>query len=221
MKFPKTPKWLLPVGAVAAVFLVNPGPMDLQRGLMRGVIAALVYGSFAYFGTKVGVLVSAVLLYVFVIRKEGMEGMEGKAIEGTSCPKNFEFDVAAQMCKDAKTGAMVKPTQVVCESGYKPNDTNDKCVQDVPPASPPPPPPSPPPGQEPPAPPAPPASSTGSATANAAAPANAPEPFTGGRGTVATTPGAAQEAARGTVVLQQQGGAEPFRDWNGAGYPLQ
>ena len=226
MKFPKLPKsleWLV-LGLAILSILMNPSRLAetaSTEGLMKKVgLGAVIFA--AYYLAGIYAAGAVAVFFWFQQTKEGME-VEGKAIEGTTCPEKFNFDVAVQMCKDDK-GALVNPTQVRCASGYKPNATNDKCIQDVPPDAPAPPPPGPPPGVEPPAPPAPPAtpsaSSTGSATAETAAPAKTTEKFEEGKGTIATTPGEAQEKAKGTVVLQQQGGTEPFGNW-GPGYPLQ
>lgn len=230
MKLPKKSKWFLAAGLVLVLFVFNPRGMRFyttQEVVTRLSIAVAAYLAIQYLGEKMywPVLIGLGFIMLSMNSREGLE-LEGKAIEGTQCPPKFKFDVAVQMCKDAATGALVKPTQVVCEAGYKPNATNDKCVQMVSEvASAPPPPATPPPEASPPgttpAEETTTAASTGSTTANNAAPAKGKEKFEG-KGTVATTPGAAQEAAQGTVVLQQQGpGAEPFRDWNGAGYPLQ
>lgn len=231
MKFPKLPKSLerLVLGLAILAILMKPtsfGAITTTEGLLKkAAYTAVILGAYYVVGEKYGVYVAGAIAVFFWFQqtKEGME-VEGKAIEGTTCPEKFNFDVAVQMCKDDK-GALVAPTQVRCASGYKPNATNDKCIQDVPPDAPAPPPPGPPPGVAEPAPPAPPAttpsaSSTGSATAEKAAPAKTTEKFEEGRGTIATTPGEAQEKARGTVVLQQQGGTEPFTGL-GVGYPLQ
>jgi len=227
MKFPKLPKSLerLVLGLAILSILMNPSRLSetaSPEGLMKNVgLGAVIFA--AYYLGGIYAAGAVAVFFWFQQTKEGME-VEGKAIEGTTCPEKFNFDVAVQMCKDDK-GALVKPTQVRCASGYKPNASNDKCIQEIPPDAPAPPPPGPPPGVEEPAPPAaetPSASSTGSATAETAAPAKTTEKFEGGKGkgTIATTPGAAQEAARQTVVLQQQGGTEPFTGL-GVGYPLQ
>jgi hypothetical protein len=227
MKFPKLPKNLerLVLGLAILSILMNPSRLSetaSPEGLMKKVgLGAVIFA--AYYLAGIYAAGAVAVFFWFQQTKEGME-VEGKAIEGTTCPEKFNFDVAVQMCKDDK-GALVKPTQVRCASGYKPNASNDKCIQDIPPDAPAPPPPGPPPGVEEPAPPAaetPSASSTGSATAETAAPAKTTEKFEGGKGkgTIATTPGAAQEAAQQTVVLQQQGGTEPFTGL-GVGYPLQ
>jgi hypothetical protein len=228
MKFPKLPKSLerLVLGLAILSILMNPSRLSetaSPEGLMKKVgLGAVIFA--AYYLAGIYAAGAVAVFFWFQQTKEGME-VEGKAIEGTACPEKFNFDVAVQMCKDDK-GALVKPTQVRCASGYKPNASNDKCIQDIPPDAPAPPPPGPPPGVEEPAPPAaetPSASSTGSATAETAAPAKTTEKFEGGKGkgTIATTPGAAQEAAQQTVVLQQQGGmTEPFTGL-GVGYPLQ
>jgi hypothetical protein len=231
MKFPKLPKSLerLVLGLAILAILMKPtsfGAITTTEGLLKkAAYTAVILGTYYVVGEKYGVYAAGAVAVFFWFQqtKEGME-VEGKAIEGTACPEKFNFDVAVQMCKDDK-GALVKPTQVRCASGYKPNASNDKCIQDIPPDAPAPPPPGPPPGVEEPAPPAaetPSASSTGSATAETAAPAKTTEKFEGGKGkgTIATTPGAAQEAAQQTVVLQQQGGTEPFTGL-GVGYPLQ
>ena len=225
MKFPKLPKNLerLVLGLAILSILMNPSRLSetaSPEGLMKKVgLGAVIFA--AYYLAGIYAAGAVAVFFWFQQTKEGME-VEGKAIEGTTCPEKFNFDVAVQMCKDDK-GALVKPTQVRCASGYKPNASNDKCIQDIPPDAPAPPPPGPPPGVEEPAPPAaetPSASSTGSATAETAAPAKTTEKFEG-KGTIATTPGEAQEEAKKTVVLQQQGGPETFVDWNGTGYPLQ
>lgn len=217
MKFPKIPKnleWLI-VGLAVLSILMNPSRLAATastEGLVRKIALGAVIVAAYYLGGVYAAGAVAVFLW-FQQTKEGME-VEGKATEDSTCPEGFTFDVGAQMCK-GPGGAMVKATQVVCESGYMPNETNDKCVQETPaPAPPPPPVPK---ATEPTEPPA---SSTGSAAAEKAAPATSTEGFEG-KGTVATTPGEAQEKAKGAVVLQQQGGAEPFVDWNRAGYPLQ
>ena len=217
MKFPKIPKSLewLAVGLAVVTLVMNPGKIAAAAS-PEGMLRKLAYGAVilaAYYLGGVYVAGAVTLFLVFQQSKEGMEN-EGKAIEGTQCPPKFDFDIAAQMCKNKDTGALVNPTQVVCASGFKPNETNDKCVQETP--APAPPPPSLP---KPTQPAEPPASSTGSATANSAAPANSTEGFEG-KGTVATTPGEAQDKAKGTVVLQQQGGVEPF-SLLGAAFPLQ
>ncbi len=226
MKFPKLPKslqWFI-LGLAIIGLLMKPtafGKVTTTEELVKkAAYTAVILGAYYAVGEKYGLYVAGAIAVFFWFQqtKEGLE-VEGKAIEGTTCPEKFNFDIAVQMCKDDK-GALVKPTQVRCASGYKPNATNDKCIQDVPPDAPAPPPPGPPPGVEPPAPPAAPsASSTGSATAETAAPAKTTEKFEG-KGTIATTPGEAQEKAKGTVVLQQQGGTEPFTGL-GVGYPLQ
>lgn len=224
MKLPKGSKWFLGVGAVIVFFILNPKGMSIdttQDVVVRIGLGLAALIAIQYFGQKttIPVLVVIGLFMLFMKNKEGLE-VEGKAIEGTQCPEKFNFDVAVQMCKDDK-GALVKPIQVKCASGYTPNATNDKCIQVVPPDSPNPPPPGPPPGVEPPAPPAETsASTTGSATAESAAPATGTEKFEG-RGTIATTPGEAQDKAKSTVVLQQQTPLEPFRNWGGVGFPLQ
>ena len=220
MKLSKNSKWFLGVGLIIVALFLNPKGMTIyttQEVVMRiGLgIAALI--AVQYLGEKMffPILIVVGLFMLFMKNKEGLE-VEGKAIEGTTCPDGFNFDIGVQMCKNDK-GALVKPTQVRCASGYKPNETNDKCIQDVPPDAPGPPPPSPPPNVEPPAPPA---SSTGSATAETAAPAKGTEKFEG-KGTIATTPGEAQDKAKEAVVLQQQTPLEPFRNWGGVGFPLQ
>jgi len=207
------------LGLAVVVAIANPdglSKMGTTEGLLQKVaFVAIVVGAYYLVGPKYGLAVAGIIaVYLWTRSKEGLE-VEGKAIEGTQCPPKFEFDVGAQMCKNKDTGAMVKPTQVVCASGFKPNETNDKCIQEPPTEAPAPPKPTPPEDL------APPAGSTGSKATESAAPATGTEKFEG-KGTVATTPGAAQEAAQGTVVLQQQGpGAEPFPNWTGAGYPLQ
>jgi hypothetical protein len=228
MKFPKLPKslqWFI-LGLAIIGILMKPtsfGAVTTTEGLLKkAAYSAVILGAYYMGGEKYGLYAAGAVAVFFWFQqtKEGME-VEGKAIEGTTCPEKFFFDVAVQMCKDDK-GALVKPTQVRCASGYKPNATNDKCIQDVPPDAPAPPPPGPPPGVEPPAPPpaaeTPSASSTGSTTANNAASATSKEGFKG-KGTIATTPGEAQAAAQQTVVLQQQGGTEPFTG-GAVGYPL-
>lgn len=223
MKLSKGSNWFLALGVIIVFFVLNPRGMTI--GTTQDVVVRLALGIVAviairYLGDKmtIPVLIVIGIIVLFMKNKEGLE-VEGKAIEGTKCPDKFNFDVAVQMCKDDK-GALVKPTQVKCASGYTPNATNDKCIQSVPPDSPSPPPAGPPPGVEPPAPPAETsASTTGSATADTAAPATGTEKFEG-KGTIATTPGEAQDKAKSTVVLQQQTPLEPFRNW-GAGYPLQ
>jgi hypothetical protein len=220
MKFPKIPKnleWLL-LGLAVVSVVMNPNSLNTTLstvGLIQKVaFVAIILGTYYVVGQKYGVYAAgAVAVFLWFQTKEGME-VEGKAIEGTQCPPKFEFDIAAQMCKNKDTGALVNPTQVVCASGFKPNETNDKCIQEPPPAAPEPPKPAKPADMEPPA------SSTGSKAAETAASAKSTEGFEG-KGTIATTPGAAQEEAKKTVVLQQQGGPETFVDWNGTGYPLQ
>ena len=220
MKFPKVPKkleWIM-LGLAIVSILIKPssiaGTLTTAGLLQKVAYAVIILGAYYVVGEKYGVYAAgAVAVFLWFQSKEGME-VEGKAIEGTQCPPKFDFDIAAQMCKNKDTGALVNPTQVVCASGFKPNETNDKCVQETP--APAPPPPSLP---KPTQPAEPPASSTGSATANSAAPANSTEGFEG-KGTVATTPGEAQDKAKGTVVLQQQGGVEPF-SLLGAAFPLQ
>jgi hypothetical protein len=219
MKFPKIPKNLerLIVGLAVLSVVMNPSRLATTaspEGLLKKAVLGAVIVAAYYLGGVYAAGAVAVFLW-FQQTKEGME-VEGKATEDSTCPEGFKFDVGAQMCK-GPGGAMVKATQVVCESGYKPNETNDKCIQETPAPAPPPPA-----VPKPTEPAEPPASSTGSAAAEKAAPAVTTEPFKGGKGTVATTPGEAQaQAQAGTVVLQQQGGAEPFVDWNRAGYPLQ
>ena len=219
MKLPKNSKWLLAVVALGVFLLANPSRLQswLSPEKMGARIVAVlaVVVSYYVFGEKTAYIVAGVVAVLFLAQasREGME-VEGKAIEGTQCPPKFEFDVGAQMCKNAETGALVPPTQVVCASGYKPNETNDKCVQDKPAEAPAPPPPATPEGMQPPA------SSTGSKSAETAAPAKSTEGFEG-KGTIATTPGEAQKKAKDTVVLQKQESTiESFGNW-GAGYPLQ
>jgi hypothetical protein len=221
MKFPTIPKnikWIL-YGLVIVAIVANPAVLrnsGSQESLLKRVAMLIpVVAVYFLFGEKYGLIAAIVVaVFLWLQTREGME-MEGKAIEGTQCPPTFEFDVGAQMCKNKDTGALVKPTQVVCASGYKPNETNDKCIQDAPPDSPMPPPPAKPADVEPPA------SSTGSKSAETAAPAKTTEKFEEGKGTIATTPGEAQEKAKGTVVLQKQESIESFVDWNQTGYPLQ
>jgi hypothetical protein len=220
MKFPKIPKPLerLMLGLAVLAVIMNPSTISSVGStewlLKKVAFVAIILGTYYVVGEKYGLYAAgAVTVFLWLQTKEGME-VEGKAIEGTQCPPTFEFDVAAQMCKNKDTGAMVKPTQVVCASGFKPNETNDKCIQEPPPETPEPP-------KAPPAAQEPSASSTGSASAEKAAPAKTTEKFEEGKGTIATTPGEAQEKAKNTVVLQQQGGPETFVDWNGTGYPLQ
>lgn len=221
MKFPKIPKkleWIVLGLAVIAV-VANPGAFkksETTEGLLKKIAIALgVLGVYYLMGPTYGLAVGAIAgIYLWTQSKEGLE-VEGKAIEGTQCPAKFEFDVGAQMCKNKDTGALVKPTQVVCASGFKPNDTNDKCIQEPPAEAPEPPKPSKPEDV------APPAGSTGSKTTESAAPAKGTEKFEG-KGTVATTPGEAQMQAQQTVVLQkQENEPETFTNWTGAGYPLQ
>jgi hypothetical protein len=228
MKFPKVPKSLerLVLGLAILAVLMKPssfGAITTTEGLLKkAAYTAVILGAYYAVGEKYGIYVAGAIAVFFWFQqtKEGME-VEGKAIEGTTCPDKFNFDVAVQMCKDDK-GALVKPTQVRCETGFIPNDTNDKCIQDIPPDAPSPPPPGPPPGVDEPAPPSkeepPAASSTGSATAEKAAPAKTTEKFQG-KGTIATTPGEAQDQAKNTVVLQQQSSVESFGNW-GPGFPL-
>jgi hypothetical protein len=219
MKFPKIPKnleWLL-IGLAIVAVVTNPdslSKMGTTEGLLKKVaFVAIVLGAYYLVGPKYGVAVAGVIaVYLWTQTREGME-VEGKAIEGTQCPPKFEFDVSAQMCKNNDTGAMVNPTQVVCASGFKPNETNDKCIQEPAPDAPEPPQPMKPEDMEPPA------SSTGSKTTESAAPAKGTEKFEG-KGTVATTPGEAQDKAKNMVVLQHQG-PETFANWGGVGYPLQ
>lgn len=220
MKFPKIPKSLewLTIGLAIVAVVMNPSVLSnigsTERFMQRVAFIAVVLGTYYFVGPKYGLYAAgAALVFIWLQTKEGME-VEGKAIEGTQCPPKFEFDVGAQMCKNAETGALVPPTQVVCASGYKPNETNDKCVQDKPAEAPAPPPPATPEGMQPPA------SSTGSKSAETAAPAKSTEGFEG-KGTIATTPGEAQKKAKDTVVLQKQESTiESFGNW-GAGYPLQ
>lgn len=220
MKFPKIPKkleWLV-IGLAIVSVLMKPssiaGTLSTAGLLQKVSHAVIILGAYYVVGEKYGLYAAgAVAVFLWFQSKEGME-VEGKAIEGTQCPPKFEFDVASQMCKNKDTGAMVNPTQVVCASGFKPNETNDKCIQEPPPESPAPPT-APPPKTEEPS-----ASATGSKSADTAASAKSTEGFEG-KGTIATTPGEAQEKAKGTVVLQHQGGPETFVDWNGTGYPLQ
>ncbi len=220
MKFPKIPKkleWIM-LGLAVVSVLIKPSTLSSVGStewlLKKVAFVAIILGTYYVVGEKYGLYAAgAVTVFLWLQTKEGME-VEGKAIEGTQCPPKFEFDVASQMCKNTDTGAMVKPTQVVCASGFKPNETNDKCIQEPPPESPAPPT-APPPKTEEPS-----ASATGSKSADTAASAKSKEGFEG-KGTIATTPGEAQEKAKGTVVLQQQGGPETFVDWNGTGYPLQ
>jgi len=221
MKFPKIPKTLeqLMLGLAVVAVLMKPSTLSnvgsTEWLLKKVAFIAIILGTYYVVGPKYGLYAAgAVAVFLWLQTKEGME-VEGKAIEGTQCPPKFEFDVAAQMCKNKDTGAMVNPTQVVCASGFKPNETNDKCIQDAPPDSPMPPPPAKPADVEPPA------SSTGSKSAETAAPAKTTEKFEEGKGTIATTPGEAQEKAKGTVVLQKQESIESFVDWNQTGYPLQ
>lgn len=226
MKFPKIPKsleWLV-LGLAILALLMKPtsfGAVTSTEGLLKkAAYTAVILGAYYAVGEKYGIYVAGAIAVFFWFQqtKEGME-VEGKAIEGTRCPPEFNFDVAIQMCKNDK-GAMVKPTQVVCSDGFKPNATNDKCIMNEPVPSAPPPPPNPPPGGPPSAPEPPAASSTGSATAETAAPAKTTEKFEG-KGTVATTPGEAQDRAKNTVVLQEQRSpVESFVDWNQTGYPL-
>jgi hypothetical protein len=221
MKFPKLPKSLewLTIGLAIVAVVMNPSALSnvgsTEWFLQRVAFITVILGTYYFVGPKYGLYAAGAVAVFFWFQqtKERME-VEGKAIEGTTCPPNFNFDIAVQMCKDDK-GALVPPTQVRCESGFKPNETNDKCIQDVPPDAPSPPPPGPPPNVEEPAPPA---ASTGSATAESAAPAKGTEKFEG-KGTIATTPGEAQEKAKNTVVLQQQSSVESFGNW-GPGFPL-
>ena len=220
MKFPKIPKSLerLTIGLAVLAVIMNPSSLatvgSTEWLLKKIAFVAVILGTYYLAGPTYGVIAAgAVAVFLWLQTREGME-VEGKAIEGTQCPPKFDFDIAAQMCKNKDTGALVNPTQVVCASGFKPNATNDKCIQEPPPDAPEPPAPAKPEGVEPPA------SSTGSNTADKAAPAKGTEKFEG-KGTIATTPGEAQEEAKKTVVLQQQGGPETFVDWNGTGYPLQ
>jgi hypothetical protein len=226
MKFPKLPKslqWFV-LGLAILGVLMKPtsfGAVTSTEGLLKkAAFSAVILGAYYLGGDKYGIYAAAAVAVFFWFQqtKEGME-VEGKAIEGTQCPPNFKFDVAVQMCKDDK-GAMVKPTQVVCSDGFKPNATNDKCIMNEPAPSAPPPPPTPPPGATPPAAEPPSASSTGSATAETAAPAKTTEKFEG-KGTIATTPGEAQDQAKKPIVLQEQRSSiESFVDWNQTGYPL-
>ena len=220
MKFPKIPKkleWIM-IGLAIVSVLIKPssiaGTLTTAGLIQKVAYAVIILGAYYLVGEKYGVYAAgAVAVFLWFQSKEGME-VEGKAIEGTQCPPKFDFDIAAQMCKNKDTGALVNPTQVVCASGFKPNETNDKCIQEPAPSAPEPPKPAKPEDMEPPA------SSTGSKAAETAASAKSTEGFEG-KGTIATTPGAAQEKAKQTVVLQQQGGPETFVDWNGTGYPLQ
>jgi hypothetical protein len=222
MKFPKIPKTLeqLMLGLAVVAVLMKPSTLSnvgsTEWLLKKVAFVTIILGTYYVVGPKYGLYAAgAVAVFLWLQTKEGLE-VEGKAIEGTQCPPKFEFDVAAQMCKNKDTGAMVNPTQVVCASGFKPNETNDKCIQEPPPDSPPPAQ-GPPPKVEEPS-----ATATGSATADKAAPAKTTEKFEEGKGTIATTPGEAQEKAKNTVVLQQQTNEpETFVDWNGTGYPLQ
>jgi hypothetical protein len=220
MKFPKIPKPLeqLMLGLTVLAVVMKPSTLSnvgsTEWLLQKVAFVAIILGTYYVVGEKYGLYAAgAVAVFLWLQSKEGME-VEGRAIEGTQCPAKFEFDVAAQMCKNKDTGAMVNPTQVVCASGFKPNDTNDKCIQEPQPEAPPPAQDAPRKVEEPSA------SSTGSKSAEKAASAKSTEGFEG-KGTIATTPGEAQEKAKGTVVLQQQGGPETFVDWNGTGYPLQ
>jgi hypothetical protein len=227
MKLTKTTEWTL-IAVLAAYIAFMPRIGVVRDFLSTGVgrLAALLLIVYAW--KYVSALVAVLLVVAFVRCTtsvwEGLEGgtassepveVQGKAKkEGTKCPEETEFNVATQMCEGKDGKSMVLPIMVACASGYKPNSEGTRCVKIVSPPAPPPPSPA---NEQPDAPPA---SSTGSTTANNAAPSVTTEPFKGGRGVPVTTPGEAQTQAAGAVVLQQQGGVEPFSLLGGA-FPLQ
>jgi hypothetical protein len=229
MKLNKTTEWTL-IAALAAYIAFMPRIGVVRDFLSSGVgrLAALLL--IVYTWKYVNALVAVLLVVAFVRCTtsvwEGLEGgtpstdpveVQGKAKkEGTKCPEETEFDVPTQMCKGNDGVSMVLPIMVACAAGYKPNSEGTRCVKMTSPPAPPPPSPA---NEQPDTPPA---SSTGSTMANNAAPPATTEPFEGGTGVPATTPGEAQTQAQSgaPVVLRRQGGVEPFSLLGGA-FPLQ
>jgi hypothetical protein len=226
MKLNKTTEWtLIAVLAAYIAFMPRIGVVRdfLSSGVGRLAALLLIVYTWKYVNALVAVLLVVAFVRCTTSVWEGLqngetvsteeEEVQGKAKkEGTKCPEDTEFDPATQMCKNGT--AMVLPIMVACASGYRPNSEGTRCVKMTSPAAPPPP--------KPMAPAPPPAESTGSTMANNAAPPATTEPFKGGTGVPATTPGEAQTQAQSgaPVVLQRQGSVEPFSLLGGA-FPLQ
>ena len=220
MKLNKTTEWtLIAVLAAYIAFMPRIGVVRdfLSSGVGRLVALLLIVYTWKYVNALVAVLLVVAFVRCTTSVWEGLEvgtestdppEIQGKAKSAT-CPTKTSFDVGTQMCKSEDGRAMVLPMNVQCMAGYEANAAGTRCVKIVTDPAPPPPTPE-----------LPDAASTGSKTANNAGQAKPKEGFIPGKGTIATTPGEAQTQAAGTVVLQQQGGAEPFTGL-GTGYPLQ